>query len=167
MVTLLNISSLRSCVEKWNKRVHHNQDANYVLFLIFCSVALELRCMSNLWWLCGISKGAGGRRGSTGNIGLRFGQHISFPSSMWITLSPDSSEMERWLLFDAPPAWTQSCIHHPIWTHPKLCVCVTSPFSLLKDTDSECSDSLYVCVLGGEVDITVLFFCFSVNCNTF
>lgn len=50
MVTLLNVSSLYSCVEKWNKRVHHNQDTNYVLcFFFFWSVALELRCMSNLW----------------------------------------------------------------------------------------------------------------------
>lgn len=122
------------------------------------SVALELRCMSNLWWLCGILEGEGGW--SRGNIGLRLGQHISFPSSMWITLSPDSSEMERWLLFDTPPAWTRSCIHHPNWTHPKFGVCVSYFAFFSLKTLIPSALTVWVCVLGCEVDIIVFVYDF-------
>ncbi len=163
MVTLLNVSSLRSCVEKWNKRVYHNQDTNiFLCFFFFFFCGFELRCMSNLWWLCGISERAGGGGGRQGTLAF-----ISASTSAFHPRCESRCRRthQRWnvdcfltpLQHGLNPAYiiqfehTQSCV----------CVCVLLRLSLLKDTDSECSDSLYVCVVFRWWGwYTVLFFLF-------
>lgn len=170
MVTLLNVSTLHSCVEKWNKRVYHNQDTNYVLCFFSPSVALELRCMSNLWWLCGILEGEEGRGG------VVEGEHwpSSRPAHQLSIL--DVNHAVAGLIRDGTliAFWHPSSMDSVLHTSSKLntpkvwgvCVCVLLCLFLLKDFDSKCSDCVSVCfTLWGWYYRVRLWF--SENCKKF